>query len=214
MIKLVIFDLDGTLLNSIADLAKACNEALFHYGLPTHDESAYHYFVGNGIEKLIEKALPKDYSQETYENVHRYFMNYYIAHTYDLTRPYKNITKLLEILKNKNIMMAVASNKFVEGVRKLVSHFFPNIEFIMVQGKSEDIPTKPNPLMVEQIIEKAHVNRNKILYLGDTSIDMKTAKRVNVKAIGVSWGFRTREELIASGADIIIDDPLEILEML
>lgn len=215
MKKLVIFDLDGTLLNTIADLAGATNQALQHYGYPTHETEAYRFFVGNGINKLIERALPE--GERTEENVLKIrsrFIPYYDEHNADLSRPYPGISELLKTLQQLGIRMAVASNKYQTATRKLVAHYFPGIDFVEVLGQREGIPSKPDPAIVNEIREKAGVEREDILYVGDSNVDMQTAHRAGVTAIGVAWGFRPRAELEALHPAHIIEKAEELLPLL
>lgn len=215
MKKLVIFDLDGTLLNTIADLAAATNQALKHYGYPTHDEEAYRFFVGNGINKLFERALPE--SERTEENVLKIrsrFVPYYDEHNADLSRPYPGITELLLSLQSKGIKIAVASNKYQAATRKLIVHYFPEITFVEVLGQREGIPAKPNPSIVNDIIAKAEVVQEEVLYVGDSNVDMQTAHNAGVTAVGVAWGFRPRTELEALHPAHIIEKAEELIPLL
>ena len=196
MKKLVIFDLDGTLLDTIADLAGATNYALAQLGYPTHDTDAIRTFVGNGINKLLERALPAN--EQTEENVMRmrsYFVPYYDAHNADLSSPYPGIEVLLQRLQDNGIEIAVASNKYQEATTKLVKHYFPTIQFAEVLGQRENIPVKPHPTIVFDILNKPGIDKKDVLYVGDSGVDMQTAQNAEVDAIGVTWGFRSRTEL-------------------
>lgn len=215
MKKLVIFDLDGTLLNTIADLAAATNQALQHYGYPTHDTEAYRFFVGNGINKLFERALPED--ERTKENVLKIrsrFVPYYDEHNADLSCPYPGIPELLSVLQQEEIMLAVASNKYQAATRKLIAHYFPAINFVEVLGQREGIPAKPDPSIVHDIIAKAGVKKEEVLYVGDSNVDMQTAHNAGVTAVGVAWGFRPRRELEALHPAYIIEKAAELLSLL
>lgn len=215
MKKLVIFDLDGTLLNSIADLGAATNHALRKHGLQEHDLDEYRYFVGNGVNKLIERALPEEMRDTAHVMmIKEDFMPYYMAHKSDLTRPYDGITELLSELQDKGVRMAVASNKFIEGTRELVKNFFSQIKFDMVLGQREGIPIKPDPAIANEIVSGLGVDKSDVLYVGDTSIDMNTARNARLTAVGVAWGFRSVEELKESGADYIIKHPQELIGLL
>ncbi len=196
MKKLVIFDLDGTLLDTIADLAGATNYALTQLGYPTHDKDTIRTFVGNGINKLLERSLPAN--EQTEENVMRmrsYFVPYYDAHNADLSSPYPGIEALLQSLQEKGIEIAVASNKYQEATTKLVKHYFPTIQFAEVLGQRENIPVKPHPTIVFDILNKTGIDKKEMLYVGDSGVDMQTAQNAEVDAIGVTWGFRSRIEL-------------------
>ena len=196
MKKLVIFDLDGTLLDTIADLAESANHALKQLGYPTRDVEKIRTFVGNGVNKLLFRALPDE--EKTEENMMRmrtHFVPYYDAHNADLSAPYPGIVTLLEELQAKGLRMAVASNKYQEATAKLVKHYFPMIDFVEVLGQREGINVKPDPTIVFDILKKAGVSKEETLYVGDSGVDMQTAINAGVDAIGVTWGFRPRTEL-------------------
>lgn len=215
MKKLVIFDLDGTLLNTIADLAQSTNHALKTLGYPTHDTEAYNFMVGNGINKLFERALPE--GEKTEENVLRMrkeFIPYYDVHNADLSRPYPGIPELLKQLQDQHIQLAVASNKYQSATRHLVAHYFPDIQFCAVFGQREGINTKPDPTIVHDILSIAQIDKNDVLYVGDSGVDMQTAANAGVTACGVTWGFRPRTELEAFNPDCIVDAPEEIARLL
>ena len=213
MKKLVIFDLDGTLLDTIADLAGATNYALAQLGYPTHDTDAIRTFVGNGINKLLERALPAN--EQTEENVMRmrsYFVPYYDAHNADLSSPYPGIEVLLQRLQDNGIEIAVASNKYQEATTKLVKHYFPTIQFAEVLGQRENIPVKPHPTIVFDILNKTGIDKKEVLYVGDSGVDMQTAQKAEVDAIGVTWGFRSRTELETFHPLGIIDKAEELMD--
>ena len=196
MKKLVIFDLDGTLLDTIADLAVATNHALKQLGYPTHKTEVIRTFVGNGINKLLERALPAN--ERTEENVMRmrtHFIPYYDAHNADLSAPYPGIVSLLEALQEKRLQLAVASNKYQEATAKLVEQYFPTISFIEVLGQRDGIAVKPDPIIVFDILKKTDVSKEEVLYVGDSGVDMQTAQNAGVDAVAVTWGFRPRTEL-------------------
>ena len=213
MKKLVIFDLDGTLLDTIADLAGATNYALAQLGYPTHDTDTIRTFVGNGINKLLERALPAN--EQTEENVMRmrsYFVPYYDAHNADLSSPYPGIEVLLQRLQDNGIEIAVASNKYQEATTKLVKHYFPTIQFAEVLGQRENIPVKPHPTIVFDILNKTGIDKKDVLYVGDSGVDMQTAQNAEVDAIGVTWGFRSRTELESLHPLGIIDKAKELMD--
>lgn len=215
MKKLIIFDLDGTLLNTIADLAAATNQALQHYGYPTHDTDAYRFFVGNGINRLFERALPEgERTEENILKIRSQFVPYYDIHNADLSRPYPGMTELLATLQQKGVMIAVASNKYQAATRKLVAHYFPDIHFVEILGQREGIPTKPDPGIVYDIIAKAGVQKEEVLYVGDSNVDMQTAHNAGVTAVGVAWGFRPKAELEALHPAHIIEKAEELLPLL
>ena len=213
MKKLVIFDLDGTLLNTIADLALSTNYALNKVGFPTHEVEAYNFMVGNGINKLFERALPE--GEKTEENVLRIrkeFIPYYDRHNADASRPYPGIPELLSALQSKGIQIAVASNKYQTATQKLIAHYFPEIHFTAVLGQREGINVKPDPTIVFDILKLADVAKEEVLYVGDSGVDMQTAANAGVTACGVTWGFRPRTELEPFQPTYIVDTADEILE--
>ncbi len=215
MKKIVIFDLDGTLLNTIGDLAVACNEVLSKRDLPTHELEDYNHFVGNGIMRLVERALPEDRrTPEFVAEVRADFVEYYTANIDKFTKPYDGITMLMEELESREIAIAIASNKFIEGTRKLAKIFFPNTRFVAVLGQRPDLPLKPHPYIVREILQITSFTPDKVLYVGDSGIDMETAKAAGVTSVGVTWGFRSREELEQSGANYIVSHPRDILNLL
>lgn len=215
MKKLVIFDLDGTLLNTIYDLAQSTNFALAENGFPTHEVAEYNYFVGNGINKLFERALPE--GERTEANIARIreeFLIHYDLHNADKSRPYEGIPELLESLDKRGILLAVASNKYQAATQKLVAHFFPQIHFAAIFGQREGIPTKPNPQIVEDILGITNIGINETLYVGDSGVDMQTALNSKVEACGVTWGFRPIEELEQFHPAHIVHTPEEILKLI
>lgn len=211
MKKLVIFDLDGTLLNTIADLANSTNYALKVLGYPIHEPDKYNFMVGNGINKLFERALPD--GEKTEENVLRVrqkFVPYYDQHNADKSRPYPGVTELLETLQTAGMQLAVASNKYQAATEKLIAHYFPNIKFTAVFGQREGIPVKPDPIIVKEILQIAKVQEEETLYVGDSGVDMQTAINAGVTSCGVTWGFRPRTELESFHPDHIVDNAEEI----
>ena len=212
MKKLVIFDLDGTLLDTIADLAVATNYALQQLGYPTHTEETIRTFVGNGINKLLERALPTVEKNEA--NVMRmrtYFVPYYDEHNADLSGPYPGIVALLEEIQKRGLMIAVASNKYQEATAKLVAQYFPTIEFVEVLGQRDGIAVKPDPTIVFDIQKKAKVAPEDVLYVGDSGVDMQTAQNAGIDAVAVTWGFRPRAELEDYQPKGLIDKAEELL---
>lgn len=212
--RLAIFDLDGTLLDTVADLANATNQALAKCGYPTHPTEAYYRFVGNGINKLFARALPEEVRTE--ENVLRIrslFIPYYNEHNADDSRPYPGIVELLSTLQERGMQLAVASNKYQQATAKLVGHFFPDIRFAAVYGQREGVPIKPDPTIVNDILSVAGVSPAETIYIGDSGVDMLTARNASVESIGVTWGFRDEEELRTNGALHIVHRAEEILEL-
>lgn len=215
MKKLIIFDLDGTLLDTIADLAAATNQALAQEGYPTHPVDAYRFFVGNGINKLFERALPEEARNEANVlKIRSLFVPYYDVHNADLSRPYPGIPELLLQLQQAGFQLAVASNKYQSATRKLVAQYFPDIRFAAVFGQREGVPTKPDPTVVHDILTETGVTPDEVMYVGDSDVDMQTARNAGVTAVGVTWGFRPRVELAALHPAYLIDQAEELLQVL
>lgn len=215
MKKLIIFDLDGTLLNTIADLAQSTNYALQKLGFPTHETDSYRFMVGNGINKLFERALPEgEKSPENVLRVRAEFLPYYNIHNADLSTPYPGIPELLLALHQRGIQMAVASNKYQAATERLIPHYFPQIPFAAIFGQREGIPVKPDPTIVHDILQINGTAPEEVLYVGDSGVDMQTALQAGVTACGVTWGFRPRTELEAFHPQYIIDSPEEILHLI
>ncbi len=209
--RLIIFDLDGTLLNTIDDLATSTNHALQYYGYPQHDFSEYPFFVGNGITKLIERALPAEVrTNEIITKVQEEFVRYYQKHKTDFTFIYPGISELLNILHKGGCKLAVASNKYHQGTVELINHFFEEQLFDIVLGQRENIPTKPDPQIVYEILQQTETNPEQTLYVGDSGVDMQTARNSGITSIGVSWGFRPKEELIQNNACHIANKAADI----
>ncbi len=212
---LVIFDLDGTLLNTIGDLAAACNVVLAARDLPQHTYEEYCHFVGNGIMRLVERALPEELrTPQTVAAVRADFVAWYTDHIDLRTTPYDGIPALLAELTRRGIRVAVASNKFQVGTEKLVRRFFPDIPFAAVLGQRPDVPLKPDPTIVEEILAATGTPRGRVLYVGDSGVDIQTAAAAGVRSVGVTWGFRDRAELVEAGAGRLADRPEEILAAL
>lgn len=210
--RLVIFDLDGTLLNTIGDLAVACDYMLRLRNLPTHSFEEYCSFVGNGILRLVERALPEELRTESYVKAARAdFLAYYIDHIDEHTTPYDGITALVDELQRRGYKLAVASNKFQAGTEKLIRKFFPTIDFVDVCGNREGVPLKPDTALIDIILEQAAMPREQCIMVGDSAVDMQTAHNAGIHSIGVTWGFRSREELIEAKAEQMVDNTNELL---
>ena len=205
MKKLVIFDLDGTLLNTIEDLSEAVNHALGFRGLPLHSVDEYRKMVGHGIRNLIHQALPQEMNaDEAYvEACVADFKEYYSAHIDVHTRPYPGMVELLNELSALGIKLAVASNKFQAGSEHLMKEFFPDIRFVAVLGNREGFPLKPSPEIVEEVLEKANVSKEDAVMVGDSLTDLQTAANGRIDAIAVSWGYRTKNDL---AGHLIVDN--------
>ena len=205
MNKLVIFDLDGTLLNTIDDLGTAANHTLAELGLPQHTLDEYRLMVGNGMRKLIMRALPQDKASDDafIDSTLKQFLEYYAAHIDVYTKPYPGIPELINTLSTDGYLLAVASNKIQAGAEKLIAEFFPGIPFVAVMGNSPLYPLKPDAAVVEYIMDKAGTDRNSTVMVGDSGTDIQTARNAGIPIIAVSWGFRPRHEL--TSADYIAD---------
>lgn len=214
---LLIFDLDGTLINTIDDLGQACNHALSACGFPTHKIEDYPRLVGNGINKLIERALPEEHRNEaTVFRLREYFVPFYDQHNCDLTRPYDGIPELLQTLKAAGHTLAVASNKYQAATEKIVAHYFPNT-FDVVLGEREGIPRKPDPQIVWDIIHRLSPlasNLSPIYYIGDSLVDAATAKAANLPFVACTWGFCTQKQLAQAQPNYMIHHPSEIVQII
>ena len=212
MTKLAIFDLDGTLLNTVEDLGNATNYALEQCGFPIHPIDEYYQMVGRGIYNLFRAAIPSEYATE--DNVQKmasYFIPYYDEHKCDYTSPYDGIPEMLRNITGRGVRLAVASNKYQDGAEKLVHHFFGDYEFVKILGQREGQPIKPDPAIVDQILaEVPYISKAETVYVGDSNVDMQTGANAKVRTIGVSWGFRGREELAAYHPSAIIDTPEDL----
>ena len=212
MIKLAIFDLDGTLLDTLGDIAGACNHALTVCGCPTHEVGEYKMFVGSGIMNLFRRALPEDQRTEgMVMKMRDAFVQYYDVHKDDMTRPYPGIEGLLDGLTAKGIRLAVASNKYQEATEELVTRYFGTYRFACVLGQREGHPIKPDAgIIFEAMASCEGVRPDEVIYCGDSDVDMQTGINAGVKTAGVTWGFRSREELAAYSPCLLADNPEEI----
>ena len=214
MYQLAIFDLDGTLINSIQDLANAINFSLEQMHYPTHPLNAFYHFVGNGVPKLCQRALPDSASPEDIADLLNRFNTYYQAHCMDCTRPYDGIPEVLEQCRKNGILLAVASNKSNPFVQKIVHTLFPGNPFDLILGASNERPKKPAPDMVLHIMNTFHVSPAQTIYIGDSNVDIQTAKNAGVTSVGCVWGFRGKNELVLAGADLLADTPSNLSQFL
>lgn len=212
MKKLVIFDLDGTLLNTIGDLADAVDYVMRSRNLPEHTNAEYRQMVGGGIKRLVERALPAELAEnEAYvEECVAQFRRYYVDNIDRHTIPYDGIPELLHKLQRDGVKMAVASNKFQHGTDRLVAKFFGDIEFVAIEGNREGAPLKPNPEIIHNILRIAGVEPCDAIMVGDSGIDIRTAIAAGIDSIGVSWGFRFAEELYDAGATTVVTTTEEL----
>lgn len=212
--KGIIFDLDGTLVNSLEDISDAMNKVLQGLNFPTHNYETYQYFIGSGLRNLISKALPAtNNSDEQIEICFECMINEYREICTLKTKPYDGIVELLKNLTSQNIKMAVFSNKADELTKKIASEIFPN-HFDTAVGLSTEALKKPNPIKAVEISKKWNLKPEEILFVGDSDIDMQTAVNANMFPVGVMWGYRTEEELKASGAKLVLNNPLELIQIL
>ncbi|MCD8313409.1 MAG: HAD family hydrolase [Bacteroidales bacterium] len=214
MAKLAIFDLDGTLLNTLEDLAVAANLALRACGCPEHELEKYKKFVGRGIHNMLHDALPADRNgEEMIERASEVFYPYYNAHNCDLTCPYPGIIDMLTKLDAAGVRMAVASNKYQAGAESVVGHYFGQFSFVKILGQADGRPIKPSPEIVGEVMrELPRLTKEDVVYVGDSNVDMQTGRNAGVRTVGVTWGFRSREEMAACDPWKIVDSPDELTE--
>lgn len=211
--KAVVFDLDGTLLNTLEDLCDSVNYAMRKKGYPERTLEEVRCFVGNGVEKLITRAVPERVNFEETQEVLNIFKEHYKINSQNKTKPYDGVMKLLEELKDKGFKMAIVSNKFNDAVKVLNKEFFGEyIEY--AYGESETIRKKPNPDAVFKALEDLEVAKEDAVYVGDSEVDILTAQNAGLDCISVAWGFRSRQELEMSGAVSIIDEPMDLMDII
>ena len=213
MKKAVIFDLDGTLLDTLQDLGNAVNFVLRHKGFPVHSLDEYRQMVGHGIRNLVASALPegKREDEKLVDDCLALFREFYTEHIHDYTQPYPGMQDLLAGLTGNGISLAVASNKFQAGTETLIRKFFPGIPFAAVLGERPGFPRKPDPAIVESVLSLTGTSRNETVLVGDSGTDMKTAENGGIERIAVSWGYRA----LAPSADYrIVHSAEELKELL
>ena len=211
--KAVFFDLDGTLLDTLADIANSMNGVLAKAGYPTHPVDAYKYFIGEGLEALVRKTLPKE--DATPANIAKHFAemkDVYHDHWKDTSRPYEGIVELLGELKKMNLPVCVLSNKAHEFTSIMIQELIPDYKFAIVNGSFPDKPKKPDPTLALSMVEKLGVKPEEVFYIGDTDTDMQTANNAGFYAVGALWGFRLEDELVSNGARILIKHPMDALQ--
>lgn len=213
--RAVLFDLDGTLLDTLADLAAAGNAALRAMGLPEHPVEAYRYFVGDGMERLVRRLLPAECGDAaTLAACGARMRAEYAARWADTTRPYAGVAELLDALAARRLPLAVLSNKPDEFTQLCVARLLPQWRFEVILGAQAGWPRKPDPATALEIARRLAVPPADVLYLGDTNTDMQTATAAGMFAVGVLWGFRTANELLAAGARVLLAQPTELLDLL
>ncbi len=208
-----IFDLDGTLLDTLADLASSCNYALRENCMPERSMDEVRQFVGNGVKKLMERAISGGLANPKFEEAYALFRQHYLEHNLDNTRPYPGIMNLLSELKRKGKNVAVVSNKFYAATQELCQHFFGNELVPVAIGEREDIRKKPAPDTVMEALRQLGVSRDNAVYIGDSDVDVMTAQNVGIPCISVLWGFRDKGFLMAHGAKTFVETPEEILSL-
>ena len=206
-----IFDLDGTLLDTLGDLTASVNFALSCNSMPQHSIENIRNFVGNGVRLLMERAVPGGATNPLFEKAFADFRKYYMHHSLDTTRPYDGVSEMLKELKGRGAHLAVVSNKMIEATQRLVAHFFPEIEVAIGEHEAEGILKKPAPDTVIEALRRLGVSRNGAVYIGDSDVDIMTANNSQLPCISVLWGFRDRSFLLNSGATTFISRPEELL---
>ena len=205
-----IFDLDGTLLNTLDDLANAANHTLAKYNLPTHETEKYKYFVGNGMKNLVTKILPENKREEPFfTEIYNSFIERYQAHFLDDTTPYDGICQLIDMLVEKGVKIAVVTNKVHDRAAMLIERFFGD-KISITQGQVTHFPLKPDPTSALDVVKRLDSSADKTIFIGDSGVDMQTAKNGGFFAAGVLWGFRKDDELRANGADMTFSSPAEL----
>lgn len=206
-----IFDLDGTLLNTLNDLAASTNYALRWAGMPEHSVDDVRRFVGNGVKKLMERAIPDGLDNPKFGETYATFRKHYLEHSLDTTKPYSGIPEVLAELKRRGKKLAIVSNKFYAATQELARHFFPETIEVAI-GERENIRKKPAPDTVLEAMRQLGVGKEGTVYIGDSDVDIDTARNVGVPCISVLWGFRDRDFLIEHGATHLISKPEELLK--
>ena len=211
----VLFDLDGTLLDTLADIANATNAALTRLGLPTHPQDAYRYFLGGGMDCLVRRSAPERcHDSETLAKLHEAIREEYSTRWAQNTRPYPGIAELLAGLDERGIVKVVFSNKPDDFTKKTVEKLLPDHHFEIIRGAKPDVPVKPDPAGAIRIAQQLDIAPERFIYLGDTDTDMQTANAAGMFAAGALWGFRTAEELSANGAQSLLKTPQGVLNLL
>lgn len=214
MYRTYIFDLDGTLLDTLQDLANSVNYALRQHGMPTHSVGAVSSFVGNGVRLLMERAVPDGARNPQFEDTFATFRQHYMQHSLDTTRPYVDIPELIHELKTRGCHLAVVSNKMMAATQELVRHFFPEIEVAIGEHEAAGIHKKPAPDTVYEALRQLGTSPfgEGAVYVGDSDVDIETARNSGLPCISVLWGFRSRDFLLDHGATTFVEHPLDILE--
>lgn len=211
--KTYIFDLDGTLLSTLNDLASSTNYALRWAGMPERTIEEVRMFVGNGVKLLMERAIPEGVNNPKFEETYAKFREHYMEHNLDTTRPYDGVPELLHELKRRGKHLAIVSNKFYAATQDLAKHFFPDTIEVAI-GERENIRKKPAPDTVLEALRQLNVSKEDAVYIGDSDVDIMTAKNCALPCISVLWGFRDKDFLIEHGGSLFVEKPIEILSRL
>ena len=211
--KTYIFDLDGTLLSTLNDLASSTNYALRWAGMPERTIEEVRMFVGNGVKLLMERAIPEGVNNPKFEETYAKFREHYMEHNLDTTRPYDGVPELLHELKRRGKHLAIVSNKFYAATQDLAKHFFPDTIEVAI-GERENIRKKPAPDTVLEALRQLNVSKEDAVYIGDSDVDIMTAKNCGLPCISVLWGFRDKDFLIEHGGSLFVEKPIEILSSL
>lgn len=211
MYKVYIFDLDGTLLDTLTDLAASTNYALREHGMPEHSVDDVRRFVGNGVRKLMERAVPDGADNPLFDEAFATFRQHYMEHALDTTRPYDGVPEMLATLKSRGCRIAVVSNKMMAATQELCQHFFPDtVEVAIGEHESEGIRKKPAPDTVYAALSALGVTKDHAVYVGDSDVDIATARHAGLPCISVLWGFRDRDFLLHHGATTLVTSPQEL----
>ena len=207
-----VFDLDGTLLDTLGDLTASVNHALRWAGMPERTIEEIRWFVGNGVKKLMERAIPDGLNNPRFDEVYQEFRDHYLHHGLDTTVPYPGIMELLQALKDEGKQIAVVSNKFYKATEELCQHFFGGLVDVAI-GEREGIRKKPAPDTVEEALRQLNADRAHAVYIGDSDVDIQTARNSGLPCISVLWGFRDQDFLLAHGATTLVANPSDILSL-
>lgn len=214
MIKAIVFDLDGTLLHTVPDIAAALNRSLAACGLPTHDQKTVETFLGGGIRDAVMKATPEGTGEETIQRVLDLYRDDYAAHCTEQTALYPGVREMVESFSARGLKLAVLSNKTEKTAQKIVAHFFPGGEFSAVFGRVPERPLKPHADAAKPVLDALHLSPEEIAYVGDSNTDILFAKAVGMLPVATPWGYRSRAELVEAGAELMADSPAELAKLL
>lgn len=214
MIKAIVFDLDGTLMDTVPDIAAALNRALAACSLPTHDQKTVETFLGGGIRDAVNKATPPNTDEATIERVLDLYRDDYVAHCTEHTRLYDGVREMVNTFAGRGFQMAVLSNKTEATAQKIIAHFFPEVTFTAVFGRVPDRPLKPHRDAAAPVLAALGLSAGEVAYVGDSNTDILFAKAVGMLPVATPWGYRSREELIEAGAELIAETPAQLPDLL